>query len=307
MMIVRMTFGAHPFRAMAPRHFSSIVRLTKRMSELNICSRREADRWIQEGLVSVNGKVAVIGEKVDASLQAESVEIEPTSDQDESSLSFQNGSVSTDLTMAVVLNKPPGYVSGQAEHGHQPAIRLLTRDRLWAIDTHGDDIQLPGNSWKHFAPAGRLDLESTGLLIFSRSGAIAKKLIHSDSTVEKEYIVGVVPAIQESRRELKLDENFVLPGAGLDLSPITLGGGYLLGDHRPLKPCKAKWLEKGSLLRIILMEGRKQQIRRACRQLLGYHVVSLERKKIGPIDIGDLPQGCWRPLTKTEIEQIMAL
>lgn len=291
------------------RQFSNdVVRLTKRMSELSICSRREADRWIRDGLVSVHGKVAEIGEKVDASLPAQDIVV---IDSSLLSSSSSNGIVasasSTDLTVAVVLNKPPGYVSGQAEHGHSPAIRLLTRDRLWVSNNNnGDDIKLPENSWKHFAPAGRLDLDSSGLLVFARSGVIAKKLIHHDSVIEKEYIVGVEPAVQETKRELEIDEKFVLPRPGLDLTPVTRGGGTLLGEYRPLKPCKAKWLEKGSLLRIVLTEGRKQHIRRACRELLGYHVVSLNRARIGPIEMHELPEGCWRPLSKQEIEQILA-
>jgi 23S rRNA pseudouridine2604 synthase len=275
------------------------------MSELSICSRREADRWIQDGLVSVHGKVAEIGEKVDAGLPAQEIVIASSGDNDETWTLFPSadGSVSTDLTVAVVLHKPPGYVSGQAEHGHQPAMRLLTRDRLWGSSS--DDIKLPQKSWKHFAPAGRLDLDSSGLVVFARSGVIAKKLIHQDSTIEKEYIVGVKPAVQESKRELEMDENFILPRPGLGLTPITRGGGTLLGEYRPLKPCKAKWLDRGSLLNMVLTEGRKQHIRRVCRQLLGYHVVSLNRTRIGPIEIKDLPEGCWRPLTKHEIEQIL--
>lgn len=292
-----------------PRHFSTMVRLTKRMGELNICSRREADRWIREGLVSVNGRVAEIGEKVDASLPAKHIEIAPIGGKTgETSLSFKDGNaISTNLTVAVVLNKPPGYVSGQAEHGHSPATRLLTRDRFWGATSKKDKLMLPENSWKHFAPAGRLDLDSTGLLIFSRSGVIAKKLISSESTIEKEYIVGVTPAITETRQELELDNNFRLPKAGQDLSPLTAGGHFLLGEYRPLKPCKAVWIEQGSLLQIILTEGRKQQIRRACRQLLGYHVTSLERTRIGPIHLGGLPQGCWRTLAKDEIQKLMSL
>lgn len=284
------------------RSLSSLVRLTKRMGELNICSRREADRWIREGWVSIDGKIAVIGEKVDSALSADKIQIMSSGNQSETSLSF--GATTTDLTPAVVLNKPPGYVSGQAEHGHQPAIRLLTRERLWNPDD--GKIKLLHNSWKHFAPAGRLDVESTGLLIFSRSGVISKMLIHHESPIEKEYVVGVVPAVQESRIELEMCENFKLPKPSLDLSPIKLGGGILLGEYKPLMPCKAKWLKEGSLLQITLKEGRKRQIRRACRQLLGYHVVSILRTRIGPITMGDLPEGCWRPLTKTEIEMLMS-
>ena len=267
------------------------------MSELNLCSRREADRWIRGGLVAVNGQIADIGAKVDDRLSAKSIVISRDNDETSSLLGSEN------VTKAVVINKPPGYVSGQAEHGHQPAIRLLTRSRLW--DTSEDAIGLPRNSWKHFAPAGRLDLDSTGLLVFTRAGVIAKKLIHHQSTLEKEYVVDVVPAVQETRIELELDSSFRLPPQSLDLSAMTRGGGRLLGEHRPLDPCKVEWIEEGKRLKIVLKEGRKQQIRRVCRQLLGFHVVALDRRRIGPIHVGSLPMGCWRPLNDQEIEGIL--
>ncbi len=286
------------------RSFATLVRLTKRMGELNMCSRREADRWIRDGFVSVDGKVAEIGEKVQSNLSADQIQITSLGDHNETSLSFVDGAIATDMTVAVMLNKPPGYVSGQAEHGHQPAMRLLTRERLW--NRNGTDVKLPQNSWKHFAPAGRLDYESTGLMIFSRSGVISKMIIHHESPLEKEYVVEVAPAVQASRIELELDDTFQLPQPSLDLALMTSGGGMLLGEQRPLLPCAAKWLKKGSELQIILKEGRKRQIRRACRELLGYHVVSLVRKRIGPINLGDLPEGCWRPLTKKEVEAIIA-
>lgn len=268
------------------------------MSELNLCSRREADRWIRAGLVSVNGRTANVGEKVAVGLSVDAITI---SSEDEETAPLVG---SEKATLAVVMNKPPGYVSGQAEHGHQPAIRLLTRSRLW--DDRDKSVQLPPNNWKHFAPAGRLDLDSTGLLVFSRSGVIAKMLIHHNSKIEKEYVVDVVPAVQETRVELELNPSFRLPPQSLDLSPITRGGRTLLGENRPLEPCRAQWIEKGAKLRIVLKEGRKQQIRRACRQLLGYHVVTLDRRRIGPIKLGSLPQGCWRPLNQNEIDAILA-
>eukprot|EP00934_Nitzschia_sp_Nitz4_P000225 Nitzschia sp. Nitz4//scaffold1_size375055//26342//27325//NITZ4_000212-RA/size375055-processed-gene-0.8-mRNA-1//1//CDS//3329540853//225//frame0 len=281
-----------------PERFFSTIRLSKRLSELDVCSRREADRWIQEGRVKVNGEVAVLGQKVEAGLPRSDIEVL----QDKSNDSVFGGQSET-ITSAVVLNKPSGYVAGQPEHGHTPAARLLTRDTLW--NTDASDIVLPGNSWRGFAPAGRLDRESTGLMVFSHTGIISKKLINHESTLEKEYIVEVAPATKASRGELRIDENFRLPPPSLDLTPMTEGGKLLLGDHRPLKPCKATWLKSGSLLQIILTEGKKRHIRRACRELIGYHVVSLDRVRVGPIEKGDLPVGCWRPLSQEEIDQIL--
>lgn len=266
---------------------TTFVRLNKRISELNLCSRREADRLIRQGKVKVNGVVANLGEKVSFDLSANQIEFIHEDDDN------------TTTVQAVVLNKPLGFVSGQAEHGHAPAIRLLSQDRLW--DSDFDNYKQLPSSWKGYAPAGRLDLNSTGLLVFSSSGILAKKIIHHDSKVEKEYIVDVVPAQQITKRERQIDEHFELPDTTMDLSRLRQGGGTLLGDTRQLLPCaEAEWIDEGKRLRIVLTEGRKHHIRRVCRELLGYHVVQLQRIRIGPILLGDLPQGCWRPLIKDE-------
>ena len=75
---------------------------------------------------------------------------------------------------------------------------------------------------------------------------------------------------------------------------------------RLLLPCvKAEWTDKGKQLRIVLTEGRKHHIRRVCRELLGYHVIDLQRIRIGPIEIGNLPQGHWRPITQSELSILL--
>ncbi|KAL3944657.1 MAG: hypothetical protein SGBAC_001265 [Bacillariaceae sp.] len=286
------------------------------MSELDICSRREADRMIRNGKVTVDGQVAILAEKVPPTLGKDSIRMATENEDDSKNETNASGSSSMTTTTTIVMNKPPGYVSGQAEHGHPPAIRLLTRDRLWeskeddsTTATAADDtLRLP-SSWRGYAPAGRLDLHSTGLLVLSSSGIVAKKLIHQNSNVSKEYIVDVEPAHQVSRREKELDPNFELPNPPLnDLTPLLEGGRRLLGsEHKPpLLPCiDAEWMVKGKLLRIVLQEGRKHHIRRLCREVLGYHVVNLQRVRIGPIQIGDLPEGCWRPVSQKELDGIM--
>jgi 23S rRNA pseudouridine2604 synthase len=269
----------------------NMIRLCKRMGQLDICSRREADRWILEGRVYVNGELAVLGQSVAHDLQKDDISIKQQQQQDESNIS------------AVVLHKPPGYVSGQPEHGHPPAIRLLRPENLWSGD---NDVILP-SSWKGFAPAGRLDLVSSGLMIFCSSGVLAKKLIHSDSKVDKEYIVDVEPAVQVTRLELSMNRKFVLPKPTLKLEVLREGGSFLLGDDRPLKPCpEANWLEKGKQLQLVLREGRKHHIRRACRELLGYHVDYLQRVRIGSVHLGDLPEGSWRPLSDQELNELLS-
>lgn len=290
------------------------------MSELDLCSRREADRLILEGRILLDGKVAVVGEKIVRDLSADRIQIVSHS-QDELHDGSSHSAIGGDnnIVSGVVLNKPVGYVSGQAEHGHSPAIRLLTRSNFWR-GAHVDDKKqshagynaLP-TSWKGYAPAGRLDMDSTGLVVFTQSGVLAKKLIRDDSRVEKEYIVHLSPAVQPTKRELAIDRFFQLPTPTLDLTRLLNGGELLLEDDRhrkrprqPLKPCLAQWLTRGEKLRVVLLEGRKHHIRRACREILGWHVTHLQRIRIGPVHLDDLPEGCWRTLRKVEVESIMA-
>jgi len=317
------------------------------MGELDMYSRREADRLIQDGRVLVDGNLVEVGHKVPSDLSADRIEIIDGSLSGSplaSHSSRRKGRNSSPIIrshnqmMAAVLNKPKGYVSGQAEHGHPPAIRLLTpRNRMWGKEDRGDEENAregDGSSWdgqrrrQHydwmgFAPAGRLDLDSTGLLVFTKNGVLAKKLIGAASTVEKEYIADVELAVTPTKRELSMDPAFSLPSFSsnsqrLDLTPILEGGGLLLGDDRPLKACpEAKWIVEGERLKIVLTEGRKHQIRRMCRELLGFHVVGLRRVRIGPIvlpstdcqdeefDNDSLPEGCWRPLRQKEMEVLI--
>ena len=311
-------------------------------------SRREADRLILDGRVLVDGNLVEVGHNVPSNLEANQIEIinssGPSSSlasrrRNQNHLSSDNTHIMDRMT-AVVLNKPKGYVSGQAEHGHPPAIRLLTsRNRMWGEEDQDQEIgdNDSNNSsydgrhrrrfynWKGFAPAGRLDLDSTGVLVFTKNGVLAKKLIGEASSIEKEYIVDVEPAVYPTKRELSMDPNFVLPSFSseqqrYDLAPFLEGGGHLIGDNRPLKACPdAGWIVKGEKLRLVLTEGRKHQIRRMCRELLGFHVVGLHRIRIGPIALpnnesehkesssseGTLPKGCWRPLRQNEIEFLL--
>lgn len=267
------------------------IRLTKRMSQLDLASRREADRLIYNEQVLVRGVPAMIGQKV-ASNETDIVIA---------------GSSTRNKYPAVVLNKPVGYVSGQPEHNHMPAVKLLTKENaIGNVDTlfqDGTNKTLTG-----FAPAGRLDRDSSGLLIYAHSGVVAKKLVSSAGVIPKEYIVTLEPAHQPTTKE-RAQGLTKLPPPTLDLKLLKNGGGQLLGDTRPLRPIRAKWMEKGQTLKLILREGRKRQIRRICRELLGFHVVSLERTRIGPVvlDSEQLPVGRWRPLTQHEVNKIISM
>ena len=240
------------------------IRLSKVMAERAIASRREADEWIEAGWVRVDGRLATLGQRIRGD---ERIEIDPAAHQEQG------------RRVTILLHKPLGFVSGQAEDGHEPAAVLVTPDRRWA-DDRGRPWH-PGHG-QGLAPAGRLDLDSTGLLVLTQDGRIARHLIGEDSDVEKEYLVRVAPMGVGSFRE-----------NGLEL----LRHGLIL-DGRPLRPAKASWANEDQL-RIVLREGRKRQVRRMC-ELVGLKVLSLKRVRIGSVLLGKLPPGQWRYLRDDE-------
>lgn len=176
-----------------------------------------------------------------------------------------------------VLNKPPGVVSAQPEPGQIPAARLLTPNRRIGPG------QAPGKSAR-LAPLGRLDLPSRGLLLLSEDGVLAKAVIGPASQLDKEYLVATDRAAPE--RALALLRH------GLEL------------DGRALKPAIVERLGDGRL-RFVLREGRNRQIRRMCA-LVGLEVTDLARVRIGPLRLGDLPEGAWRLLRPEERALLIA-
>jgi len=386
------------------------------MSELDLCSRREADKIISTSTNDIENGPAILvrgrpispilGQKVDSD------EMEITIIRKGGGIvigSDHNGihhndssSVGRELVRAgdtIVLNKPPGYVSGQPEkgHGHIPAVRLLTRDNLVVSNgsnnsntsnngdellsifpnkTHSfrrwtgkDDESIdqqqqqqqqqqqrrptpPPKTLFGYAPAGRLDLDSSGLVIFTRCGVMAKKLIGQQPKpqlpsksggggggISKEYIVTVQPVQGITRIEKEMGIQSLPYPPRKNLKPLLKGGLRLWNDHRPLLPLPvAEWIINdnddyglkeedsesvnnddgynnddngnntwtGKLRLVLRGEGRKRQIRRMCRELLGFHVTKLVRTKIGGIQLNEnlLPEGKWRPLNAKEVRDI---
>lgn len=237
------------------------VRLSKRMAEMGLCSRREADSYIEQGWVRVNGEVAVLGQKVTPA--------------DQIQLDDRLGKAQAQR-VTILINKPMGYVSSQAENGYQPAAALITPDNHWVEDKSG--IRFTRDHMKGLAPAGRLDIDSVGLLVLTQDGRVAKEIIGERSDVEKEYLV-------------RVEGNLTAEGLKLLNHGLSLDGDALL-------PAKV-WWQNEDQLRFILKEGKKRQIRRMC-ELVGLHVVGLKRIRIGTIMLGDLPTGKWRYLSAEE-------
>lgn len=244
------------------------VRLSKRMSDLGMCSRREADAWIEKGWVLVNGTPAVLGQKVTVSDKI-SVANAAKREQDD--------------RVTIVINKPIGYVSGQAEDGYKPAKVLVEASSRWEQDK--SPRRFHPKQLMHLVPAGRLDIDSTGLLILTQDGRVAKTIIDELSTVDKEYIVRVVN-LDGSTPPRFTPERIALLRHGLSL------------DGKELLPAGIDVMNE-SELRFTLQEGKKRQIRRMC-EAVGLKVVRLKRVRIGNIRLGALPLGRWRYLESDE-------
>ncbi|MCV0413499.1 MAG: rRNA pseudouridine synthase [Brevundimonas sp.] len=233
------------------------VRVNKWLGQTGVCSRREAEGLIADGLVTIDGEVVA-----DAGRKIAPGQTLVLNDRAEAALA---------AGVTILLNKPVGYVSGQPEPGKTPAVRLLTpANRMGDGAAPARDASLP--------PIGRLDEDSRGLLLLSSDGVVAKAVIGPQSDLDKEYLVVVDGAVTEAR-----------------LSRLRHG---LELDGRQLKPARVTQVQ-GQQLRFVLKEGRNRQIRRMC-DLVGLEVVDLQRVRIGPLRLSDLPEGRWRHLTADE-------
>lgn len=293
------------------------LRLNKRMAELGLASRREADEWIGKGWVKVNGRVAEMGMQVAPDVR---IEIDKQA----------TGAQAKQVT--VLINKPLGLVSGQAEDGHEPAITLVQPQNRWAEDNAR--FFFHPSQLKSLVPAGRLDIDSTGLLVLTQDGRVARQLIGEDTVMEKEYLVRVMytgvanaaaassaaatyAAAPGAAARMAKAQQAARPGQVTQLSriddddPISqdvqsvfpadklalLRHGLSL-DGQALQHAKVEW-QNPEQLRFVLHEGKKRQIRRMCEQV-GLKVVGLKRVRIGNVMLGNLPVGQWRYLQPHE-------
>ena len=237
------------------------IRISKYLADKGLCSRREADHYIEKGWVTVNGVRVTLGQRI---LPTDKVQL------------ARQATVAQESRVTIIINKPMGFVSGQAEDGYEPAVSLVTAENQW------DEAEFQQEfNFKHLrglAPAGRLDIDSVGLLVLTQDGRVAKQLIGEDSDVDKEYLVRV---------EGELIENgLALLNHGLEL------------DGVPLRPAQVSWQNDEQLM-FVLREGKKRQIRRMC-ELVGLKVVGLKRVRIGNITLGHLPTGKWRYVSPDE-------
>lgn len=225
------------------------MRLNKYIASLNIASRREADKIIQNGNVKINGEIIT----------------NPATQVNENDKVECNIKEYKENKIYIKLNKPRGYVVSSNKDEGKPIYNLIK------------------HKFDNIYPVGRLDKDSSGLILLTNDGVFAKKIIGENTNCEKEYYVKV--------------DNDVPDGA---LKKLEYGISL---DGQKLKPAKVKRINKNSFY-IILTEGKNRQIRRMC-QKIGFEVIILKRLRIADILLDDLKEGSFEHLNKKEIESIL--
>ncbi|MBC2712487.1 MAG: rRNA pseudouridine synthase [Desulfosarcina sp.] len=229
----------------------ALVRLQKFLSEAGACSRRKGEVHILSGAVTVNGKViTILGTKVDPDTDAVQLNGVPVG--------------KPDRHIYVMLNKPEGVVSS-CKHRGEPVVTDL--------------VSLP----QRLFPVGRLDKDSTGLLLLTNDGRIHHRLSHPSFDHEKEYDVTVQWPLA--------DEALAAMEKGMPLSGVMT---------RPARVCRIS----GNRFRIVLMEGKNRQIRRMVKKV-GNRVVHLNRIRLADLTLGSLAKGSWRHLSQGEIRRLL--
>jgi 23S rRNA pseudouridine2605 synthase len=226
------------------------VRLAKYLAHAGVASRRAAERLIGEGRVSVAGEVVT----------------DPARDVDERSrVALDGEDVAPEPREVYALNKPAGVVSTAGDTHGRPTVTELVPSR------------------RRLYPVGRLDVDTTGLILLTNDGELANRLTHPRYGVEKTYRVEVRPSPVPERALRALRE-------GVDLE-----------DGRT-SPARVHQLEPG-VLEIVLREGRKRQVRRMC-DAVGHEVLALQRRAFGPVRLGRLAEGAHRRLSTADVERL---
>ncbi len=225
------------------------IRINKFFTEQGICSRREADRLVESGLITINGRVAKLGDQVEPSdVIAREGQVLPWGR----------------APLYIKYHKPVGVTTTSESH--------VPRNIIAEI----------GHSERIF-PIGRLDKDSSGLILLTNDGDIVNEILRAEFGHEREYLVRV---------DRPFDQAFL---------DHMAEGVVILGSRT--KPCRMSRVGRDRF-RIVLTEGRNRQIRRMC-QALGYRVIMLHRTRIMHITVDGLGTGLWKELTSQEREQLL--
>jgi 23S rRNA pseudouridine2604 synthase len=237
------------------------IRVSKLLSLKKICSRREAEYYIDQGLIEVDGEI-ITKQGTKASINSVVKLLSKAKEIQENKVT-------------IILNKPVGYVSTQPEKNYIEAKELIIKQNQSKLDT----VKFSPSMLKRLSVVGRLDIDSKGLLIFTQDGTIAKKIIGPNSNIEKEYLVFFEGDITKEK-----------------IKRLTFG---LYLDNKPLKKAIVKQTGK-NCLKIILKEGKKRQIRRML-EMVDLKATSLKRVRIGKLMLSNLQEGQFRILDKKEL------
>jgi 23S rRNA pseudouridine2605 synthase len=243
-------------------------RLQKTLARAGLASRRGAETLIRDGRVTVNGTVAQLGQSADPETDAIAVDGRPIRQAEDA--------------IHVAVHKPRGYVSSsQDERGRRSVVRLLD----------GTEVASGARLW----PAGRLDVDSEGLMVLTNDGAWANRLLHPRYAMEREYAVLLERAPRPDELVALLD------GVALDDGPARL---LTARSAAPPPEVARASAEGGAWLRVRVGEGRKREVRRLFTAV-GLRVLRLVRVSLGPLTIRGLGLGAWRPLTATEVRRLV--
>lgn len=233
------------------------MRLQKFLARAGAASRRGSENLMTAGRVRVNGEVvSELGSKVDPRVDVVTV--------DGIEVRLENAPVT------LMLNKPAGVLTTMSDPHGRPTVAEL----------------VPCSQYPGLFPIGRLDFDTTGLLLFSTDGELGNLLLHPRHHVDKTYLAHVDGVMQES------EANMLREGVLLDDGPTR---------EARVEIVQAKAGETD--VRITIHEGRKRQVKRMCSHV-GHPVLRLHREQFGPLALGDLPEGVWRLLTEREVAQL---
>ena len=272
------------------------MRLQKFLARAGAASRRGSENLMTAGRVTVNGQVVTeLGSKVDPLVDEVAVDGVP--------VHLAQGPVT------IMLHKPAGYVTTMSDPQGRPTVaELVPTDRF------------PG-----LYPIGRLDFDTTGLLLFSTDGELGNGLLHPKHHVEKRYLALVngkptPEQLERLERGIQLDDGMTAPakaslveGADAKRALAMLEVPPAVPEREPNgsvpSPQRAAILRKRSqertVVRVVLREGRKRQVKRML-SAIKHGVLALHRDSFGPIELGNLPRGQWRELTAEEVAALHA-
>ena len=259
------------------------MRLQKFLARAGVASRRHAEELIAAGRVTVNGaRVTEMGVKVDPAADMVAVDGAPV--------------VLPEENATFLLHKPAGYVTTMSDPQGRPTVAALMADELLAH---------PG-----LFPVGRLDTDTTGLLLFTDDGQLGHGLLHPRRHVEKTYLALVEGALDKDdvrrlRQGVLLDDGPTLPAAVRVLEGAdACRAAQLIGEGA--KRGRDALAARGSYMEVRLREGRNRQVRRML-EAVGHPVIALHREAFGPLVLGDLPRGASRPLAEEEVARLKEL